>query len=101
MPTTVLQETTNLIQARLGHAEMRYFIQQLESSPIQIETIRKKDFNRINTLLEQYASAKIDFVDASLTAVAERLKIRRILTIDRRDFNLIQPAHCDCFEILP
>jgi hypothetical protein len=40
-------------------------------------------------------------VDASITAVAERLDITRILTLDQRDFRIIRPRHCDYFELLP
>lgn len=34
-------------------------------------------------------------------AVAERLKITHILTLDRRDFHIVRPAHSPHFEILP
>ena len=101
LPTTVMEEVTYLIQAQLGHIQVRYFVHQVQSSPIQIEVIRKADLTRIYELLDQYADVKLDFVDASLVAVAERLNIHRVLTIDRRNFHLIQPNHCDCFEILP
>jgi predicted nucleic acid-binding protein len=101
LPTTILEEVVYLLQARLGHVQVRYFVHQLQSSPIQIEIIRKVDLTRIYELLDQYADIKLDFVDASLVAVAERLKIQRLLTLDRRDFLLIQPNHCDCFEVLP
>jgi hypothetical protein len=40
-------------------------------------------------------------VDALIVAMAERLKITRLLTLDRRDFQIIRPKHCDSFELLP
>lgn len=101
LPTTVLEEVTYLLQARLGHVQVRYFVHQLHSSPIELEVIRKVDLIRIYELMDQYSDLKLDFVDASLVAVAERLQIQRILTLDRRDFHFIQPNHCDCFELLP
>jgi predicted nucleic acid-binding protein len=101
LPTTVLEEVTYLLQARLGHVQVRYFVHQLQSSPIELEVIRKADLTRIYELMDQYSDLKLDFVDASLVAVAERLQIQRILTMDRRDFHVIQPNHCDCFELLP
>ncbi len=101
LPTTILEEVVYLLQAQLGHVQVRYFVHQLESSPIRIEVIRKADLTRIYELMDLYADVKLDFVDASLVAVAERLKIHRILTMDRRDFLMIEPNHCDCFEILP
>ena len=101
LPATVLEEVTYLMQARLGHVQVRYFVHQLQNSPIQIEVIRRIDLTRIYELMDQYADLKLDFVDASLVAVAERLQIHRILTIDQRNFRAIQPNHCDCFELLP
>jgi predicted nucleic acid-binding protein len=44
---------------------------------------------------------KLDFVDTLIVAIAERLNILRVLTLDRRDFHLIRPKHCGAFEILP
>jgi predicted nucleic acid-binding protein len=45
--------------------------------------------------------AKLDFVDALIVAIAERLNISRLLTLDRRDFQFIRPKHCTSFELLP
>jgi PIN domain-containing protein len=45
--------------------------------------------------------ANLDFVDALIAATAERLNIKRLLTLDRRDFKLIRPRHCGGFELLP
>jgi predicted nucleic acid-binding protein len=39
--------------------------------------------------------------DASVVAVAERLKTARIATLDHRHFRAVRPAHCDAFELLP
>jgi predicted nucleic acid-binding protein len=44
------------------------------------------------------ADARRDFVDALIAAIAERLNITRVLTLDRRDFQLIRPKHCPGFE---
>jgi uncharacterized protein len=51
--------------------------------------------------LAKYADSRIDFVDASVMAVAERYGITKILTLDRRDFRLLRPQHCQAFELLP
>jgi hypothetical protein len=39
--------------------------------------------------------------EVTVVATAERLKITRILTTDRRDFSLVRPRHCSAFELLP
>jgi uncharacterized protein len=59
------------------------------------------DLNRTAQILNQYADSRIDFVDATLAAVAERMQVTRILTLDRRDFQIFRPNHVDRFEIFP
>jgi hypothetical protein len=56
---------------------------------------------RLHKILEQYADSQLDFTDAAIVAIAERLTINRIYTLDRRDFSIIRPSHCDYFELLP
>jgi uncharacterized protein len=40
-------------------------------------------------------------VDAAVVAVAERLNIKRILTIDHRHFGLFKPKNLGFLELLP
>lgn len=101
LPSVVLPEVCYLIASRLGHQAMRKFITNLVVSGIQIESVTAIDLERINQILEQYADSQLDFVDAVIVSVAERLGITRVLTLDRRDFSIIRPRHCDYFEILP
>jgi len=56
---------------------------------------------RISELLKKYCDSNIGFVDASVVAIAERLKISGILTTDRRHFETIKPQHCKEFTLLP
>ena len=101
LPTIVLVELAYLLQARLGHTAMRLFVYRLAHSPLRLVPITQADIPRIYELLDQYAGMQLDFVDAAIVALAERLNIRRILTVDVRDFRVVRPEHCDYFEILP
>jgi uncharacterized protein len=38
---------------------------------------------------------------ASLIAIAERLGIDTIATLDRRHFTVVRPAHVEAFTLLP
>lgn len=40
-------------------------------------------------------------MDATLIAIAERLKAFTLLTLDRREFTLVRPRHCQAFDLLP
>ena len=101
LPVVVLPEICYLVASRLGHQAMRQFVISLTNSAVQIEPIAMNDLVRSNEILEQYADSELDFTDAAIVAIAERLNITRVYTLDRRDFSIIRPRHCDYFELLP
>jgi predicted nucleic acid-binding protein len=101
LPSFVLPEVCYLIASRLGHQAMRKFIANLVVSGVQIESMMATDLERVGQILEQYADSQLDFVDAVIVAISERLRITRVLTLVRRDFSIMRPIHCDYFEILP
>jgi predicted nucleic acid-binding protein len=59
------------------------------------------DVRRMGDLAEQYASLGLGGTDASLVAIAERLEIAQIATMDRRHFGVVRPRHVDAFTLLP
>lgn len=59
------------------------------------------DIPRMRELMRRYRSLPMDFADAALVRVAERERIRRIFTIDRRDFTVYRPAQVGRFAIIP
>ena len=101
LPVPVLPEICYLLASRLGHEAMRRFLQELAASDIGLRSIEHADLERINELLEQYADSHLDFVDAALVTIAERHAVTRVLTLDRRDFGMIRPKHCDHFDLIP
>ena len=101
VPITVLPEATYLLNAHIGaHAE-RALIESIRMKEFLVEPVAFGDFTRIAELLEVYDDNNIGFVDASVVAAAERLRIRRVLTTDRRHFSAIKPRHCRSFDLLP
>ncbi len=101
LPDVVLPEICYLLASRLGHQAMRQFMRRLDPTQVRIEPLKPDDLLRIQVLLDEYADSRLDFVDTAIVAIAERLNITRICTLDRRDFSIIRPKHCDCFELLP
>jgi len=101
MPQTVLAEVAYLIGREAGIKKVAFFLQGLSASRFSLISVTLEDISRIAQILEQYQDSRIDFVDASVMAVAERLKIMTILTLDRRDFSLFRPRHCQAFNLLP
>jgi predicted nucleic acid-binding protein len=101
VPVTVLPEACYLINTYVGQSAERRFVLSLLQGEMRIEGLADPDLPRTSSLLERYSDANIGFVDASVVAVAERLKVRRLLTTDRRHFAPIRPRHCPRFELLP
>lgn len=44
-------------------------------------------------LLTTYASLRLQVVDSCVIALAERLDVREVATLDRRDFLVVAPRH--------
>ena len=80
---------------------MRHFVSSMTPETIQVESVTPEDLIRVHHILEQYADNQLDFTDAAIVAIAERLNITRVNTLDLRDFSIIRPSHCDYFELLP
>ena len=101
LPVVVLPEICYLIASRLSHLAMQHFISSAITTTVTIESTTSEDLVRVSEILTQYADSQLDFTDAAIVAVDERLNVNRICTLDRRDFSIIRPIHCDYFELLP
>ena len=80
---------------------MADFIESLASTKLILLNPESVDYQRAAAHIRQYHDSNLDFVDALLIAVAERLNIIQILTVDRRHFLMVRPSNCTAFDILP
>jgi len=97
----VLVEVAYLIGRDVGIVTVAKFLNGLAASRFELLAASALDIERAAQILAQYADSKVDFVDAMVMAIAERLNITTILTIDQRDFGLFRPAHCQRFTLSP
>ena len=100
LPEVVLTELAYLILRQSGYDTLTTFLNYLANGELPLISATTQDLARSAEILEKYQDSKIDFVDSIIMAIAERLDIKRILTVDRRDFGLFRPQHCEAFEIL-
>jgi len=101
LPVPAITEVAYLLARDINNEAAADFIASLAASELIVETPHEEDYSRSAEILRRYADAKVDFVDALIVAIAERLNITRILTLDRRDFQMIRPKHCSSFELFP
>lgn len=101
VPITVLTETAWLIESRLGPSGEAAFLRAIHLGELTRVDLTAEDWGRVIDLVEQYADLGLGTVDASIVAVAERLDIGVIATLNRRDFAIVRPRHGAAFEIIP
>jgi len=99
VPVTVIPEAAYLIRKRLGPPVETRFADSLAAGEIAVENLTLADLERSAQLLRTYEF--LGFVDASIVSVAERLKLRALVTTDRRDFGRVRPNHVAAFRLLP
>ncbi len=101
LPDVVLPELAYMILRKGNHKILLSFLSSILNGELKIEKSTDEDLARTAEILEKYADSRIDFVDCVIAAMAERLNIQRIMTIDHRHFRLFQPKHCSYFVIIP
>jgi predicted nucleic acid-binding protein len=60
--------------------------QLIERGAVRLLPLDEDDIPRIGELMEKYADLPMDLADAALVRVAERDGLRKVFTVDRRDF---------------
>ena len=73
----------------------------LDTDAFKILGLDAADVPRMRDLMRKYRDLPMDLADAALVRVAEREKIARVFTIERRDFELYRPRGLPRFTILP
>ena len=101
LPVPAITETAHFVLKNLGAAALANFSENLPEMNVIFETPLAEDYKRAAEILRKYNDANIDFVDAVIVAIAERLNITKVLTVDRWHFGTFRPRHCAAFEILP
>ena len=73
----------------------------IATEALHLIPIDTTDVPRMRQLMQKYKDLPMDLADAALVRIAEREGIRRVFTIDRRDFALYRPAKIGRFQIIP
>ncbi|MFV0522974.1 MAG: type II toxin-antitoxin system VapC family toxin [Acidimicrobiales bacterium] len=96
-----MAETAWLLLDRFGAEAQQQFVSTIVRLSLAVIDPVVDDWARILELISTYADLNLDVVDASTVAVAERLGLVEVATMDERDFRVIRPAHVEAFELLP
>jgi uncharacterized protein len=76
-------------------------LEMIERSALDIVELLPEDLPAIRRLMKKYRDRPMEFADASLVQVADRLGLTDIFTLDRRDFSVYRLSRRRSFRILP
>jgi predicted nucleic acid-binding protein len=99
IPALVIAEATYLIGTRLGPGVEAQFLEGL--TRMHVEAPTPDDWPRIADLVKEYGDFPLGGADASIVALAERLDIEVVITLDDRHFRAVRPRHRKAFRLLP
>jgi predicted nucleic acid-binding protein len=68
---------------------------------VEILSLDDKQQARCRQLMEKYADLPMDLADGTLVVLAESKKIKKIFTLDHKDFQIYKPAGIKSFSLLP
>lgn len=101
IPTCVLVELDYWIHKRLDSRVWTVFAGDIARGAYRLAPVTVADVIRASELQAEYADLDLGFVDASVIALAERTGEEKLATLDRRDFSVVRPTHCEGFRLLP
>ncbi len=91
VPSAVLGELDYLLREFLGVDAELDFLDGLSSGALSLEPTTSTDVSRCRELIATYRDLDLGLVDSAVIATAERLDVRRVLTVDERDFRAVRP----------
>jgi len=101
VPATVLVEVDYWVLKLLGPDAWTIFLEDLALGAYHLQNLDEIDFKRAGELERDYINVDLGLVDASVIALCERLGEEKVATLDRRDFSVVRPAHCEYLHLLP
>jgi len=99
VPATVIAEVAGMVE-HLPEIEAAFYDSVAGGSFVLVQ-IENADLVRMAELVRQYRDFPLGGTDASVVAIAERLGVADVATLDHRHFRAIRPAHTPAFNLLP
>lgn len=101
VPLLVLAELDYWCAERLPASAWLTFLDDVLAGVYRPEPPTTTDLARARELQQTYGDLALGVVDATVIALAERLREPRIATLDHRHFGTVRPAHVPGFLLLP
>jgi predicted nucleic acid-binding protein len=97
----VIAEVSYLLARDAGSTVEAEFLRSFTTGFLTVVDLTATDPGRSAELVEQYSDMPLGATDACLVALAERLGIVELATLDRRHFTIVRPHHVDTLTLIP
>ncbi len=75
--------------------------EMLEAGAFSLLSLEEQDIPHLRELMRKYRDLPMDLADAALVCAAEKQRVNRIFTLDRKDFQVYRPKGLGRFIIVP
>lgn len=94
-----IAEAVHILRKLRGWQRTEMLFEMIHNGSLRIAPLGVDDLARMRQLMSQYRNVPMDFADASLVTVAERLAIRNVISIDN-DFFIYRLRDGQTFNVL-
>jgi uncharacterized protein len=101
VPAPIIAEVCHLLGTRLGSSVEAAFLERLATPVFTVVAPQDDDLLRAAELVRQYGDLPIGGTDALVVAIAERLNVTTVATLDQRHFRVVRPKHVPAFTLIP
>jgi predicted nucleic acid-binding protein len=77
------------------------FLKSFGGNGFHVAELEDEDLPRMAELVERYVDLPLGLVDAAVIAIAERLGLKEVATVDQRHFRVVRSRHVEAFTLLP
>lgn len=97
----VLAELDYLLATRVSRAAQHALLDEVARGAYRLEPFEASDIQAAREVMDQYPELEPGLADASLVVLAARHRVRDILTLDRRHFDVLRQVNGRPFRVVP
>lgn len=97
----VIAELDYLVSTRMGVPSELAVLRELGTGAYILPELSSADLLAAAVVIERYSDQEIGLAEASLVVLGDRFGTNRLLTLDRRHFEVLRPLAGGRFELLP
>lgn len=97
----VVAELDYLVSTRIGVTAELAVLRELSGPGYELAAMNAALLLAATELIERYADQQIGVTDASIVALAQQYRTDRVLTLDRRHFDVLRTAEGKLFDLIP